>query len=45
MNPIRKLLGAAPKPTNDGAFSPSPLAIKLGTSATTDYDDKGNTAS
>ena len=38
MNPIRKLLGAAPKPTNDGAFSPSPLAIKLGTSATTDYD-------
>jgi len=38
MNSIRKLLGAAPKPTNDGAFSPSPLAIKLGTSATTDYD-------
>ena len=37
MNPIRKLLGAAPKPTNDGAFSPSPLAIKLGTSATTDF--------
>lgn len=35
---IRKLLGAAPTPTDDGAFKPSPLALKLATSATTDYD-------
>ncbi|SDL68019.1 glyoxalase III HchA [Aliiruegeria lutimaris] len=35
---IKRLLGIAPKPTADGAFSPSPLAIKLGTSSTTDYD-------
>ena len=35
---IKKLLGIAPKPTADGAFSPSPLAIKLGTSSTTNYD-------
>ncbi|MDG1416482.1 MAG: DJ-1/PfpI family protein [Maricaulis sp.] len=35
---IKKLLGIAPTPTADGAFSPSPLAIKLGTSSTTDYD-------
>ena len=35
---LRKLLGAAPIPTEDGAFSPSPLALKLATSSTTDYD-------
>jgi molecular chaperone Hsp31 and glyoxalase 3 len=35
---LRKLLRAQPQPTADGAFSPSPLAIKLGTSSTTDYD-------
>ncbi|MDA5093743.1 protein deglycase HchA [Aliiroseovarius sp. KMU-50] len=35
---IRKLLGVAPTPTDDGAFKPSPLALKLATSATTDYD-------
>lgn len=35
---IKRLLGIAPQPTADGAFSPSPLAIKLGTSSTTDYD-------
>ncbi|SMX25455.1 DJ-1/PfpI family protein [Boseongicola aestuarii] len=35
---IKKILGIAPTPTADGAFSPSPLAIKLGTSSTTDYD-------
>lgn len=38
MNILRKLLGAAPTPTDDGAFSPSPLALKLATSSTTDYD-------
>jgi len=38
MNLLRKLFKATPKPTADGAFSPSPLAIKLGTSSTTDYD-------
>ena len=38
MSLIRKLFKTQPKPTADGAFSPSPLAIKLGTSATTDYD-------
>lgn len=35
---LKKLLGIAPTPTPDGAFSPSPLAIKLGTSSATDYD-------
>jgi molecular chaperone Hsp31 and glyoxalase 3 len=35
---LRKLFRAQPTPTADGAFSPSPLAIKLGTSSTTDYD-------
>ncbi len=38
MSFLRKLLGAAPTPTEDGAFSPSPLALKLATSPTTDYD-------
>ena len=38
MSILRKLFRAAPQPTPDGAFSPSPLAIKLGTSSTTDYD-------
>lgn len=35
---VRKLLGIAPTPTEDGAYSPSPLALKLATSAITDYD-------
>lgn len=35
---IRKLFGAAPTPTDDGAFSPSPLALKLATSSNTDFD-------
>lgn len=35
---IKRLLGIAPKPTEDGAFSPSPLALKLATSAATDFD-------
>lgn len=38
MGILRKLLRAQPQPTSDGAFNPSPLAIKLGTSSTTDYD-------
>ena len=38
MSVLRKLFRATPIPTTDGAFSPSPLAIKLGTSTTTDYD-------
>lgn len=36
---FRKLLGIAPTPTQDGAYSPSPLALKLATSAKTDYDN------
>ena len=38
MNFLRKLLGAAPTLTDDGAFTPSPLALKLATSSKTDYD-------
>ena len=38
MGVLRKLFRAQPTPTADGAFSPSLLAIKLGTSSTTDYD-------
>jgi len=35
---IKKLLGIAPTPTEDGAFTPSRLAMRLATSATTNYD-------
>lgn len=35
---IKKLLGIAPKRTEDGAFSPSRMALKLATSPKTDYD-------
>jgi len=35
---LKKLLGIAPTPTDDGAFAPSPLALKLATSSKTDYD-------
>jgi len=38
MNFLRKLLGAAPTQSDDGAFAPSPLALKLATSSKTDYD-------
>jgi molecular chaperone Hsp31 and glyoxalase 3 len=38
MTTLKKLLGIAPKNTEDGAFSPSPLALKLATSDTTNYD-------
>ena len=35
---IKKLLGIAPQATEDGAFSPSRLALKLATSSKTDFD-------
>lgn len=38
MDIFKKLLGLAPKPAGDGAFSPSPIALRLATSATTDFD-------
>lgn len=34
---IKKLFGLSPNPTEDGAFSPSNLSLKLATSDTTDY--------
>lgn len=34
---IKILFGLKPKPTDDGAFSPSNLSLKLATSDTTDY--------
>ncbi|MFK7876275.1 MAG: hypothetical protein AB8B71_10915 [Paracoccaceae bacterium] len=42
MGILRKLFRAQPTPTADGAFSPSPFAIKLGTSSSTDYDGGAN---
>lgn len=38
MSFLRNLFKAAPTPTADGAFQPSPLALKLATSSKTDYD-------
>lgn len=35
---LKKLLGIAPTPTADGAYEPSRIALKLSTSAKTDYD-------
>lgn len=35
---IKKLLRLAPKSTGDGAYSPSPFALKLATSDMTDYE-------
>lgn len=35
---LRKLFKADPTPTDDGAFKPSPLALKLATSSKTYYD-------
>lgn len=37
-NLLKKLLGIAPEQTADGAYSPSPLALKLATSDVTDYE-------
>lgn len=41
---IKQLFGLAPKLTADGAYSPSPLSLKLATSDVTDYEavDYGN---
>ena len=36
---IKKLLGIAPTLNTDGSFNPSPLALKLATSAKTDYKE------
>lgn len=36
---IKRLLGIAPTPTDDGAFSPSRLALKLATFSKTDFDN------
>ncbi len=38
MSFLRSLFKAAPTPTEDGAFQPSPLALKLATASKTDYD-------
>jgi len=35
---LKKLLGLAPLPTDDGAFSPSRFALKVATSSKTDFD-------
>lgn len=35
---LKKILGIAPQPTEDGAFKPSKLALKLATSDKTDFD-------
>ena len=36
---FKKLLGLAPKLESDGSYSPSKVALKLATSAKTDFDD------
>ena len=38
MSILRNLFKAAPTPTEDGAFQPSPLALKFATASKTDYD-------
>ncbi len=38
MKILKNLLGLAPQPTEDGAYSPSPVALKLATSSKTDFD-------
>ncbi len=35
---IKEFLGIAPQPNGEGAYRPSPLALKLATSSTTDYE-------
>lgn len=35
---LKKLLGIAPTLTQEGSYSPSPLALRLATSSKTDYD-------
>ncbi|WP_131668715.1 glyoxalase III HchA [Psychrobacter pygoscelis] len=36
---LKKILGMKPTPTEDGAYEPSPTALKLATQNKTDYDD------
>lgn len=38
MNALKKMLGLSPQPTDDGAFSPSRLALRLATDSRTDFD-------
>ena len=38
MSFVKKMLGTAPTPTADGAFSPSKFSLKMGTVAKTDFD-------
>jgi len=38
MNILKKILGIAPQPTDDGAYRPSPIALRLATSSRTDFD-------
>lgn len=38
MNILKRILGIAPQPTDEGAYIPSKLALKLATSDKTDYD-------
>ncbi len=45
MGILRKLFGTEPIATEDGAFSPSKLALKMATSDTTDYDGGAYTSS
>lgn len=39
VNVLKNLLGLTPKLTDDGAYDPSPLALKLATSDVTDYEE------
>ena len=36
---LKKILGIAPKLESDGSYSPSKLALKLGTVNTTDFEN------
>ncbi len=36
---LKKILGIAPKLESDGSYSPSKLALKLGTVTTTDFEN------
>ncbi|MCI5208868.1 MAG: protein deglycase HchA, partial [Candidatus Electrothrix sp. ATG2] len=40
---LKKLLGIAPKHESDGSYSPSKLALKLATPATTNFDNTSYT--
>ena len=36
---LKKLLGLAPKLESDGSYSPSKVALKMGTSSKTDFEN------